>query len=187
MSQPMVPILSVNGYMKKYAVDGIGKGADKWAVRRQMLDEFRKEIFNLAMCMVGPEVFSDEYVGTDKERKKLENIIDNANKKWRSLCREFEKYRETSGILKETDLQDYLEERLDIANRQEIEAAMDEGVTTAHMASPEEMEAMTSGYIQAADEETKAAEDLREDVIHDAVQEGKEEQEESANGSDEAE
>ena len=154
MSQPMIPILSVNGYVKKYGVDAIGNDkADKWQVRRDMLDEFRREIFNMAMMMVGPEVFSNEYVGTDKERKKLENIVDNANKKWRSVCREFEKYQETSGLLKETDLQDYLEERLDLANQMEIETATDEGVTTARMATPEEIEAMRSGYIQVANED----------------------------------
>lgn len=146
-----IQILSVNGYMQKYAVDGIGKGADRWQVKRDMLDEFRREIFNTAVFRLGAKVFSDEWEGNEKDRKKLENIIDNANKKWRAVCREFEKYSETSGLLKETDLQDYLEDKMDISEPSED------------------------------DEEDKALEDLKEDVIHD------EETEEADNGSEQAE
>ena len=114
-----VQILSVNGYMKKYAVDGIGKGADRWQIKRQMLDEFRREIFNLSVFRVGAKVFSDEWEGDDEDRRKLENIIDNANKKWRSICKEFEKYKETCGLLKETDLQDYLNDRMNLVDETE--------------------------------------------------------------------
>lgn len=141
MSEHMIPILSVNGYMKKYAVDGIGKGADRWQVRRDMLDEFRREIFNLAICSVGPQVFSNEWEGTEEDRTKLENIVNNANKKWRSICREFEKYKETSGLLKETDLQDYLNDRMSLINEEESEEDISE------------------------DSEEKALEDLKEDVV----------------------
>lgn len=116
-----IPILSVNGYMKKYAVDGIGKGADRWQVKRQMLDEFRREIFNQAVFRVGAKVFSDSWEGDDEDRRKLENILDNANKKWKSLCREFAKYRETCGLLEEKDLQEYLNERMELGNAEEAE------------------------------------------------------------------
>lgn len=134
-----IQILSVNGYMKKYAVDGIGKGADRWQVKRDMLDEFRREIFDTAMFRLGSVVFSDEWEGNEEERKTLENIIDNANKKWRSICREFAKYRETSGLLKEEDLQEYLEDRMDISK---VEDDEEDGIATARMATEEEIEQM---------------------------------------------
>lgn len=165
-----IQIMSVNGYMQKYAIDGISKGADRWQVKRDMLDEFRREIFNTAVFRVGPQVFSNEWEGTDKDRQKLESIIDNANKKWRSLCREFEKYKETSGLLKETDLQDYLEERLDLAT-----GDMDgDGISTARMATEDEVKALIG-------EEVKAVEDLREDIIHEEKTE-----EEAIDGSEQA-
>lgn len=129
MSEQKIPIMTVNGYMKKYAVDGISKGADRWQVKRSMLDEFRREIFNLAICTVGPKVFEGDWDATDEERTKLENIVKNANEKWASVCREFEKYKETSGLLKETDLQDYLEEQYEGLNEkaeEETEHGSDE-------------------------------------------------------------
>ena len=141
-----VVILSVNGYMKKYAVDGIGKGADRWQVKRDILDEFRREIFNLSVMRLGPEIFSNEWQGTDEDRKKLENILDNARKKWKSLCKEFAKYKETSDLLYENDLQEYLEGRMTLADNK-----------------PEEEEAVN--------DEEKALDDLREDVIHDETEE----------------
>lgn len=139
-------ILSVNGYMKKYAVDGIGKGADRWQVKRDMLDEFRREIFNLSVSKLGPKIFSNEWEGSDEDRKILENILNNAKKKWKSLCKEFAKYRETSGLIEEKDLQEYLEGRMSLAD-DEDQAADDNSA--------------------AIDEEAKALNDLREDVIHD--------------------
>ena len=150
-----VVILSVNGYMKKYAVDGIGKGADRWQVKRDILDEFRREIFNLSVMRLGPEIFSNEWQGTDEDRKKLENILDNARKKWKSLCKEFAKYKETSDLLYENDLQEYLEGRMTLADNK-----------------PEEEEAVN--------DEEKALDDLREDVIHN---ETKEKENESGNAT----
>ena len=107
-----VTIMSVQGYVKKYGVDKIGKGEDRWAVKRQMLDQMRREILDLGVLKIGPHIFSDNYEGTDEERQKLENILKNAQKKWMSLYRVFAQYRETNGLLEPYDLMNYLDERM---------------------------------------------------------------------------
>lgn len=142
MSQQQIPILSINGYMHKYGVEQIGKeNADRWHVKRAMLDEFRREIFNLSVNAIGPQVFSEDYEGTDKERTKLENILRNANQKWKGVCREFEKYKETSGLLKEEDLMNYLNDRLDLSKSMDEES----NITTARMATEEEAREILNG------------------------------------------
>ena len=43
----MVRVRSAEEYFKEYGLNGIGKGADKWMIRRQLIDAFQKE-----MCAV---------------------------------------------------------------------------------------------------------------------------------------
>ena len=45
--QEQVTVMSAEAYFQKYAVNGIGKGADRWMIKRQLIDAFRKEIFGL--------------------------------------------------------------------------------------------------------------------------------------------
>lgn len=119
MAEEKVTIMGIPQYVKKYGVDGIGKGADRWMIKRQMLDNMRKEIFDMAVMMVGSSVFVDGYDPSDKEKKKLTNILDNANKKWRGICREFAKYKETKDLLDPDDLRKYLEDRNEFLQKKE--------------------------------------------------------------------
>lgn len=107
-----VNVMKVNGYIQKYGVDGIGKGADKWMIKRQMLENLRKEIFELSVFRIGPQVFSNEYDPSEKDRKKLENILAGAQKKWNAICKIFNKYEGTSGLIEEKDLIEYLDEQM---------------------------------------------------------------------------
>jgi hypothetical protein len=97
--------------MKKYGVDGIGKGADRKLIKEQLLDAFRKEIFDTSVMMVGPQVFYDNYEASEKDRNKLNNILKNCNNKWKSLCKEFAKYRETCDLIYDDDLMVYMNDR----------------------------------------------------------------------------
>lgn len=120
-----VNVMSVGDYIQKFGIDGIGKGADRWMIKRQMLDTLRKEILELSLFRIGPEVFSDEYGPDEKNRKKLENILEGAQKKWNSICKIFNQYQETAGLIEEKDLKEYLNERMkmnnDISRREETE------------------------------------------------------------------
>lgn len=125
----MVAIMTVNGYMQKYAIDGIGHGADREMIKNQLLDAFRREIFDTAVMMVGPQVFSDSYEATEKDRNKLNNILKNANKKWQSLCKEFAKYRETEKLIYPEDLMKYMNDRNDVlGEKDDVEYVNDEDI-----------------------------------------------------------
>lgn len=110
-----VSIMSAEGYMQKFGVKGIGEGADRWMIRRQMLEAIRKEIFDMAVFRIGPQVFGQDYQPTEKEQRKLTNILDNAQKKWEKICRIFSRYKETAGLIQAKDLREYLDEELSAA------------------------------------------------------------------------
>ena len=63
------------------------------------------------MMMVDPQIFMEGRAVTDKEREKLDNIVKNVNKKWKSLCKQFAKYRETCNLIDEEDLMKYMNDR----------------------------------------------------------------------------
>lgn len=100
----MVRIRSAEEYFKEYGRDGIGKGADKWMIRRQLIDAFHKEMFGLIALRTkkGPMDISIE---KDPESMRIaKNVIKDTMRKWEKLCRMFEKYKETHGVLKVEDL-----------------------------------------------------------------------------------
>lgn len=99
-----VTILSVAQYFDKYAVNGIGKGMDRILIKNQLVDAFRKEIFGL-VALRSKKTFKEIPPEGDPEALRIaKSVIKEETKKWRSLIRMFEKYRETSGLLSPDDL-----------------------------------------------------------------------------------
>lgn len=146
-----VSIPTINGYMQKYAIDGIGKGADKNLVKEQLLDAFRRETFDTAIMMVGPSVFSDSYEPTEKDRNKLNNVIKNVNRKWKSLCKEFAKYRETENLIFEDDYAKYMSDRDEaLREKSTTEYVTEEDIDNGKKENDEttDKEAVTSGGIK---------------------------------------
>lgn len=100
----MVRVKSVKDYFREYAVEGIGKGADRYLIRQQLIDAFHKEMFGL-VSMRTKKNFDDIPKEKDPEAMRItKNIVKETTKKWMSLIKEFEKYKETSGLLKPGDL-----------------------------------------------------------------------------------
>ena len=105
--QEKVIILSAEQYFNKYAVEGIGKGSDRWMIRRQLIDAFHKEIFGL-VAMRTKKPYADILPEGDPEAMKIaKNIIHDATHKWVKLCKMFAKFKETAGLLNENDLKMY--------------------------------------------------------------------------------
>lgn len=99
-----VNVMSAEQYFNKYAVEGIGKGADRWMVRRQLIDAFHKEIFGL-VAMRAKKEFKDIPPEGDLEATRIaRNVIKDATKKWRKLCDMFANYQQTCNLLKYDDL-----------------------------------------------------------------------------------
>ena len=105
-----VTILSAAQYFDRYAVNGIGKGMDRMMVKKQLIDAFHKEIFGL-VALRCKKRFDDIPKDGDPEAMRIaKNVIRDATKKWASLIKMFEKYRETSGLLCPDDLKIDVEE-----------------------------------------------------------------------------
>ncbi len=113
MAEQMVPIRSVKGYIKEFAIEAIGKKhADPDLVRQQILDAFHKEIFGQLMMKFGdPELLAFDISAVDPETKRqVDNILSNSVRKWKRLCIEFSKYKETYNLIQPSDLMVTLEE-----------------------------------------------------------------------------
>ena len=113
MAEHIVPIRSVTNYVKEFGIEAIGKKhADPKLVKQQILDAFHKEIFGqLTMKFGDPELLAKDVGEVDPETKrKVDNIISNSVRKWKRLCIEFSKYRETYSLLQPSDLMVTLED-----------------------------------------------------------------------------
>lgn len=113
MAEQMVPIRSVKGYIKEFAIEAIGKRhADPDLVREQILDAFHKEIFGqLTMRFGDPELLAVDISTVDPETKRqVDNILSNSVRKWKRLCIEFAKYKETFNLIQPSDLMVTLED-----------------------------------------------------------------------------
>ena len=105
--QEQVTVMTAEQYFQKFAVDGIGKGADRWMIKRQMVDAFRKEIFGL-VAMRTKKKFDDIPPEGDPEASRIaKNVIHDAARKWAKLCRMFAMYKETANLIGENDLKLY--------------------------------------------------------------------------------
>lgn len=113
MAEQMVSIRSVKGYIKEFGIEAIGKKhADPDLVKQQILDAFHKEIFGqLAMRFGDPELLAFDIEAVDPETKRqVDNILSNSVRKWKRLCIEFAKYKETYNLLQPSDLMLTLED-----------------------------------------------------------------------------
>lgn len=97
-------ILRAEDYFETYGRNGIGKGMDRTLVRRQMIDAFRKEIFGL-VAMRAKKNFDEIPPEGDPEAIRIaRNVIRDETRKWIKVCKMFEKYVETRGLLSYDDI-----------------------------------------------------------------------------------
>lgn len=107
----MVRMMTADEYFKKYAVNGIGKGADKRLIKSQMIDDFRKEIFGL-IAMRGKKEFNGVIPdkGNPEAIRIAANVIRDEMRKWKKLCDMFARYRETIGLIMVNDIEEVVQE-----------------------------------------------------------------------------
>ena len=100
-----VIVMTAEQYFQKYAVDGIGKGADRWMIKRQLVDAFKKEIFGI-VAMRAKKQF-DGVIPPEGDPEALRiarNVIKDETKKWGKLCNMFALYNETRNLISLNDL-----------------------------------------------------------------------------------
>lgn len=85
MATEMVRIRSVKQYWNDIIWEGFKNGLKKDAIKSNLLDEFRREIFGQVAFKLGPEAATmsrDELANLDG----IQNILHNSFRKWRRLC-----------------------------------------------------------------------------------------------------
>ena len=117
MAEQMIPIRSVKGYLKEFAIEAIGKKhADPDLVKHQILDAFQKEIFGQIVDKFGdPKLLAKDVDSVDPEVKRaVDNILRNSQTKWKKLWGMFGKYRETANLIYEKDLMESMDDVVNI-------------------------------------------------------------------------
>lgn len=100
----MFQVRSAERYFIEYGRDGIGKGVDKWLVRRQLIDAFHKEIFGLVAMRAKKNFNTIPPEGDPEAIRIAKNVVRDTQRKWEKLCRMFAQYKETQNLLKYDDL-----------------------------------------------------------------------------------
>lgn len=119
MADEMVPIRSVKQYIREFIYEGMYKNhARAELVHDQLLDAFQKEIFGQLMFRFKDvDILSkpDEEVN-EATREQIRHILDNANRKWRRLCIELSRFKETYALILPGEL---MERMKDVVHIQE--------------------------------------------------------------------
>lgn len=91
-------------YFQKYGVEKLGNEHRRQSdVKVELLDEFKAEVYDEAKFRLGDAWYTAP--DNDKDARRIAgNILKNAVKKWKRLCEEFAKYRETAGMISLEDL-----------------------------------------------------------------------------------
>lgn len=119
MTNVMVPIRSVKQYFKEFGENALIKeGARPSMVREQILDAFQKEIFGQITLKYHDASILAKPTDTisDETREGIRNILKNADRKFRRLCIEFSKNKETYNVIQPREL---LERMQDVIKIQE--------------------------------------------------------------------
>lgn len=100
----MLQIRSAERYFDEYGRNGIGKGADKWMIRRQLIDAFHKEIFGLVAMRAKKRFDRIPPEGDPEAINIVKNVVKDIQRKWVKLCGMFAQYKETCNLLEIDDL-----------------------------------------------------------------------------------
>lgn len=100
-----VRIRSAKDYFEEYGREKLYKqGMDKQQVKKELVDAFHKEIYDL-VAMRAKKKFSDIPPEGDPEALRIaHNVVKDATKKWKKVVAMFELYRETSGVIALDDI-----------------------------------------------------------------------------------
>lgn len=150
-----VNVMTAEQYFNKYGNEGIGKGADRWMIKRQLLDAIRKEAFGLVAERMKKRFDSDPPEGDPEARRILKSVVHDTVMKWKKIVGMFEKYKETAGLLKVSDLNlfDDGKEELNGTDQGNGTGMGDQAETGANSGSSGEANE-SSGEHRSADEES---------------------------------
>lgn len=105
-----VVIRSKDEYWRGYIVKGLAEKKSKEQIKQNLLDAFRKEIFDQIAMKTKTEDF-DKVPETPEMKKAVENIAKQAQNKWISLCIQCARYKETHGLILPSDIESITDNR----------------------------------------------------------------------------
>ena len=129
MAEQFIPIRSVKGYLREFCYEGlVKKKGDRNLVKNQLIAAFKDELFNQFSMKIGdPQILAKDDSEVDPEtKKKVDSILSNTIRKWKRLCVECQKYRETQNWIFPSELMTNLEDTVKALT--EEEAVTDEEV-----------------------------------------------------------
>lgn len=99
----MVQVRGWKQMWNDYIVEGLSKGVKRETIRRNLVEAFRKEIFDQMMFRMNVEDLSQAIHSPENEQMVI-NLMKNEKKKWMRLVAECNRYRETYNLIIESDL-----------------------------------------------------------------------------------
>ena len=143
MAEQFIPIRSVKGYFKEFCVEALVKRkGDRNLIKNQLIAAFKDELFNqFSMKLGDPQILAKDDSLVDPETKqKVDNILSNTVRKWKRLCVECQKYRETCNWIFPSELMTNLEDTVKALTEgenttdEDVVALEDDGVDEANHA-----------------------------------------------------
>lgn len=141
MAEQFIPIRSVKGYFKEFCVEAlVKKKGDRNLIKNQLIAAFKDELFNqFSMKLGDPQILAKDDSLVDPETKqKVDNILSNTVRKWKRLCIECQKYRETCNWIFPSELMTNLEDTVKALTEgenttdEDVVALEDDGVDEAN-------------------------------------------------------
>ena len=106
-------------YWHDFVLTGLDKRLTKDQIKTNILDAFRKEIFDQVSLFIEPANLQ----GADPAvQKRVQNIVKQAGNKLYSLCKLCNKYKETYGMIKPSDI---LSIEIDLNNKDSAKNTLD--------------------------------------------------------------
>lgn len=141
----MIRIRSIPDYLEEFGNNGVGKGVPVAQVKEQILDAFRKEMFDQICWKTKVENWADA-PQTPENEKIVQNIFKQTYKKYLGVIKAFNMYKETFNMLKPDDLT-LLKEQQEMYDPYDGFDDEDEDQMFCEAEDPEEEPAVTSGYV----------------------------------------
>lgn len=99
----MVQIRSWRQMWNDYIYEGVKQNLNRNTIRRNLVEAFRKELFDQMMFRTNVEDLSQAIQSPENE-KLVTNLVENSRKKWWRLMEECQKHVETYNLILESDL-----------------------------------------------------------------------------------
>lgn len=98
-----VVVRTIDQYWKDFIVEGISKKEHKEVTKKKLIEAFQTEMEGLIVMRTGCDNLN-VIPKTPENKRRIDNVFKQAMHKWQMLCGRCNKYYETKGMIKVSDL-----------------------------------------------------------------------------------